>query len=386
MFSNDQVIPLCIPNLGGNEMQYVEQALKEGWVSSIGPNVRKFEELFAAYVGTKYAVACVSGTAALHISLIVCGVMPGDEVLAPNLTFVAPINAIRYANAIPVFMDSDWASFGIDVNKLYSFIQEETRFENGFTYNKKTGRCIRAIVPMHALGYPVDMDPLLKICEERNITVIEDATESLGAEYKGVRTGNFSKVACFSFNGNKIMTTGGGGMIVTNDAALAQRAKHLTTQAKRDPLEYDHDEIGYNYRLVDILAALGIAQLEQMDKFVAAKRDNHAYYKSQIDHIPGFELHAEAPNARSNYWFYSLVRDEEHPLKVMDIVHKLLEIKIQTRPIWRLMNSLPMFSEFQSYHCDVSQEIFDRVISLPCSTHLTWPEIDRVCTALKTLS
>ncbi|SHH03770.1 LegC family aminotransferase [Pedobacter caeni] len=383
--SLNNFIPLSIPNLSGKELQYVTEALTDGWVSSVGPHVDKFEKEFAAYNGSSYAIACMNGTAAIHVSLIICGVKPNDEVLAPNLTFVAPLNAISYCGAFPVLLDSDWSTFGIDVDKLESFLKNETFEKDGFTYNKTSKRRIKAIIPMHSLGYSVEMDPLMLLCEKYNIDVIEDATESLGTEYKGKKTGNSGKLGCFSFNGNKIMTTGGGGMIVTNNSEYAKLAKHLTTTAKTDPIEYDHDSVGYNYRLVNVLAAIGLGQLEQMDDFVRIKRANLLKYKSKIDILDGLSIHTEPKNTTSNYWMYSLVLEKGYKHTVRQLVDIFSENKIQTRPIWKLMNSLPMYASCQSYHCDISLEIYNQVLSIPCSTSLTDADIDRVVNVLKSL-
>ena len=378
-------IPLSVPNISGNELKYVSETITTGWVSSVGSYVDRFEKEFAAYIGTKYAVAVSNGTSALHICLLMSDVQPGDEVLVPNLTFVAPVNAVKYCFANPVFMDSNWETLGMDVLKLKSFLEEECVFDGHFTLNKKSGAKIKAIIPMHALGYAVDMDPLLELCEARNIKVIEDATESLGSFYKNKRTGNLAQLACFSFNGNKIITTGGGGMITTNDEKLAKRAKHLTTTAKTDPLDYDHDEVGYNYRLVNLLAAFGVAQLERIEEFVKIKRDNLALYKSLIEPHDKFFIHTEPSGCSSNYWMYSLVLKPETKYSIPELIKIFEAEKIQTRPIWKLMNTLPMFKDCQSYKCDVSPDIRNRVLSIPCSTNLTRTEIERVVSVIKKL-
>ncbi len=383
--SSNSFIPLSIPNLSGNELKYVTEAITDAWVSSVGPHVSKFEENFAKYIGTKYAVACVNGTAAIHISLLVAGVIANDEVIAPNLTFVAPINAIRYCNAYPILMDSNWENLGIDVNKLQGFLENNTYQKDGYTWNKNSNRRISAIVPMHTLGYPVDMDPLLKLAEKYNMVVIEDATESLGSEYKGKKTGNLGSIGCFSFNGNKIMTTGGGGMIVTNNVEIAEKAKHLTTTAKTDNIEYHHDQVGYNYRMVNVLAAIGLGQLEQMDTFVEIKRKNHSIYKEAIDKIPGFSLHVEQDFVKSNYWMYSLVLDSNCKYTVRQLVDVFAKEKIQTRPIWKLMSDLPMFQDVETFTNDVSKDIYKRVLSIPCSTNIKHEEIVRVIDVIKNL-
>jgi perosamine synthetase len=321
----------------------------------------------------------------LHISLLLNDVEQGDEVLVPNLTFVATVNAVRYCYANPVFLDACWENFGIDINKLESFIKSETTFKNGHTYNKKSGARIKAIIPMHALGYTVDMDALKLILAATNIAIIEDATESLGSEYKGIKTGRLSRNACFSFNGNKIITTGGGGMITTDDEQLARKAKHLTTTAKTDAVDFDHDEVGYNYRLVNVLAAIGVAQLELIDKFVKVKRDNLEYYRSAFERSDDYYMHTEPEYCFSNYWMYSLIIRDPKKIKVRHLVQKLSENRIQARPIWKLMNTLPMFKDYQSYHCTISEKIRESVVNIPCSTSLQKNQMDRVVNILNSI-
>ncbi|MFH1428724.1 MAG: DegT/DnrJ/EryC1/StrS family aminotransferase, partial [Candidatus Margulisiibacteriota bacterium] len=247
-----------MPEIRGNEWKYVKECLDTGWVSSSGDYVKKFEQHFADYTGAKYAIACVNGTSALHISLLITGIGADDEVIMPALTFVAPANAVRYVGAWPVFMDVQRDTWELDPEKLNDFINQECEYKNSCLINKNTGRQIKAIIPVHILGHPVDMDPILDIARRYELPVIEDATESLGAKYKGKNVGTIGDIACFSFNGNKIITTGGSGMIVTDNKAWADKAHYLTTQAKDDPLEYIHNEVGYNYRLPNILAAMGI--------------------------------------------------------------------------------------------------------------------------------
>ena len=251
-------IPLCIPEIRGNEWEYVKECLDTNWVSSVGPYVDRFENMVSNYVGTNYAIATSNGTSALHISLLVAGVEPDDEVLLTSLTFIAPANAIRYANAWPVFIDAEPEHWQMSPQKVIDFLEQECNFQSGEVRNKHTGRRVKAIMPVHILGHPVDMDPILEVARRYHLMVIEDATESLGASYKGRMVGHLGHIACFSFNGNKILTTGGGGMIVTDNEAWANKAKYLTTQAKDNPVEYIHHEIGYNYRLTNIQAAMAV--------------------------------------------------------------------------------------------------------------------------------
>jgi perosamine synthetase len=379
---NNEFLPLSVPDLSGNELKYVSECITTGWVSSVGSYVDKFEKLFADYIGTERAVAVVNGTAALHISLLLSGVKAGDEVIVPNLTFVATVNAVRYCGANPVFMDSTWDNLGLDIEKVKRFLEEETFYSGGNTHNKTSKARIAAIIPMHTFGYAVDMDALDEVLLGRNIPVIEDATESLGAKYRGRMTGSLSRMACFSFNGNKIVTTGGGGMITTNDEELAARAKHLTTTAKRSSEDFDHDEVGYNYRLVNVLAAIGVAQMERVEEFVQKKRANLALYDRLLSSSSKFYMHKEPAYCFSNYWMYSLVIRKGVDLSVRDVIGRLKYENVQARPVWKLMNSLPMFQNFQSYECEVCYEIRNSVINIPCSSNLLSADVERVAEVL----
>lgn len=376
-----EFIPLSVPEISGNEWKYVKDCLDTGWVSSVGSYVSRFEEMVADYVGAKYAVATVNGTSALHVSLIACGVQPNDEVIVPTLTFIAPVNIIRYCNAYPVFMDCDMDTLCIDVQKITDFIKGEcTQQKDGYTYNKKTNRRLKAVIPVHIFGHPVDMDGLIEICTKYNIDIIEDATESLGSEYKGEKTGSFGKVGCFSFNGNKIITTGGGGMLVTNDESIAKRARHLTTQAKSDPFEYDHDEIGFNYRLTNIQAAMGVAQMEKLNEFIFLKRQNVTFYKAKLVCLEDVELFEEQPWAKSNYWFYTIKVPKEHKKALMSL---LLSKGIQVRPIWRLIHLLTIYKNFQTYKIDNAIGFYETCINIPCSISLKKSQIEFVVKEIK---
>lgn len=369
-------IPLSEPLISGNEWRYIKECLDTGWVSSSGEYVNQFEKMMTDYVGTKYAVAVVNGTAALHISLIACGVKPGDEVIVPTLTFIAPVNVVRYCGAHPVFMDCDPDTLCMDVQKVVNFINKESKQDSdGYLYNKKTNRRIKAIIPVHIFGHPADMDSLLEVCKKYNIDVIEDATESLGSEYKGKKSGSFGKAGCFSFNGNKIITTGGGGMVVTNDENIAKRIRHLTTQAKCDPFEYDHDEIGYNYRLTNIQAAIGVAQMERLDEFKKTKRENAALYRELLSDIDAVEFLWEKEWAESNFWFYTIKIQGQHKKTLLE---HLLSKNIQVRPIWKLINTLQMYGSYQAYKIEMAPEAYSSCINLPCSVNLRREEIEYV--------
>jgi perosamine synthetase len=328
-------IPLCVPELRGNEWRYVKECLDTGWVSSVGPFVEQLEKSVASYVGAAHGVATSTGTAALHVALLVAGVKPDDEVLVSDLTFIAPANAIRYANAWPVLIDAEPVYWQMDVTRAIDFLENQCRWTDGKLINKTTGRRVSAIVPVHILGHPVDLDALIEVANRYGLAIIEDATESLGAEYRGRKTGNLVHIGCFSFNGNKIITTGGGGMIVTNDPAWAAKAKYLSTQAKDDPVEYVHKETGFNYRLSNVQAALGCAQMELLDEFIAIKRGIASEYAKAFADVRGVTMMSEASWARSIFWLNTvLVDEEEYGENSRALMKRLARRGIQARPLW----------------------------------------------------
>ncbi|MCB0420792.1 MAG: LegC family aminotransferase [Bdellovibrionales bacterium] len=383
-------LPLCVPSLEGNELKYVTECIETEWVSSVGKYVNQLEEDMARYTGSNFAVAVASGTAALHICLLLSGVQEGDEVIVPTVTFIAPVNAVKYVNAEPIFMDCD-DFYNIDVNKVFEFIESETEFREGFSYNKKSGARVSAIVPVHVFGNAIEMSALKKKCDERNIKIIEDATESLGTRYcsgvyAGQHTGLVGDFGCISFNGNKIMTTGGGGMILTNNEQLAKKAKYLTTQAKDDEIAYIHNEIGYNYRLTNVQAAIGVAQLEQMPKFVESKQRNFYYLKSRIDEIEGLHLLEGPDYAENNYWMYGLVIDSQaYGLSRDELLMAMGNMNIQCRPIWYLNHLQKPYVNSFSYKIERAFQAYERTLNIPCSTKLTESECDRVVLALEKL-
>lgn len=374
-------VPLCVPQIQGNEWKYVKQCLDTGWVSSVGAFVDRFEQDLAAYVGTKHAVAAGSGTAALHTALLVAGVQPDDEVLVSSLTFIAPANAVRYVGAWPVFIDAESQYWQMDAQKVSAFLEEECEWRQGELRNKTSGRRIKAIVPVHILGHPVEMEPILEVARKYELVVIEDATESLGAKYKGRMVGQLGDIACFSFNGNKIITTGGGGMIVTDNEEWASKAKYLTTQAKDDPLEYIHHEIGYNYRLTNIQAAMGCAQMEQLNDYIAAKLRIAAHYTDQFKDLPGLTPMREAPWASSIFWLYTILVDEQKGSR--ELMRYLAEQDIQARPLWQPLHQSPAYAGSQAYQCTVAERLNRLALSLPCSTGLTADEQARVINAVR---
>jgi len=379
----DGFIPLCVPDIQGNAWAYVKECLDTNWVSSVGPFVDRFEREVAEYVGARYAVAAVTGTAALHVALLAAGVQPDDEVLVSTLTFIAPVNAIRYCNAWPVFVDAEPDSWQMDAGKAADFLEHGCRLENGELRNKATSRRVRTILPVHILGHPVDMDPILELARRYQLPVIEDATEALGACYKDRRTGSLGDIACFSFNGNKIITTGGGGMIVTNHESWAKRAKYLTTQAKDDPLEYIHNEIGYNYRLTNLQAALGCAQMEKLDEHIAAKRRIADTYQAAFADTAGITPMPQAAWASSIFWMYTVLVDEaEYGMDSRALLRKLEAAGIQSRPLWQPVHLSPAHAG-HAYACPVAEDLYRRALSLPCSVGLTAAQQAKVIEVVK---
>ena len=376
-------VPLSVPEIRGNEWQYVKECLDTGWVSSVGSYVERFENMVAAQAGTKYAVATVNGTSALHISLLVAGVQPGDEVLVSTLTFIAPVNAIRYAGAWPVFIDAEPDHWQMDAQRVSEFTERDCDWTEGVLRNRHTGRRVSAIIPVHILGHPVDMDPILEIASKYDLKVIEDSTEALGSTYWGKSPGSLGDIGCFSFNGNKIITTGGGGMIVTNREDWAKKAKHLTTQAKDDPIEYVHGEIGYNYRLVNVLAAIGCAQMEQLQSYVAKKRAIASRYTQELAGVAGIELMKSAAWGHSTYWMYTvLINPDEFGMSSRDLLKHLDSQKIQTRPLWQPAHLSPAHDAGHAISLPVAEDLVNRALSLPCSVGISDSEQTRVISAI----
>lgn len=382
-------IPLSVPNLTGNEWNYVKECLDTGWVSSAGRFVEKFESDLARFVGASHAVACVNGTAALQVALRIAGVQANDEVLVPTLTFIAPVNAIRYLDAHPVFMDCD-AYYNIDTRKIIRFLDERTDTRGGFTVNRKTGRRIAAIVPVHVFGNAARLQDLVQVCRERNIKLIEDATEALGTRYlpdclEGKHTGIVGDIGCFSFNGNKIITTGGGGMLVTNDAGVAERARYLTTQAKDDEVRYVHHDIGYNYRLTNVQAALGVAQLEALPEFLLTKRRNFELYQRAINDIEGLHVPDSPDYARNNHWMYPLQIDaRRYGMDREALMEHLRVAGIQSRPVWHLNHLQKPYAAAEHFEIELASALLENTLNIPCSSNLSQAEVERVVEKLKT--
>lgn len=391
MFKNSTMIPLSVPNLKGRELQYIKKCIDTNWVSSSGSFVKEFEDAICRHVKSKYAVACVNGTAGLQIALKLSSVERNDEVIVPTLTFIAPINVIRYLGAEPVFMDCD-NYMNIDCAKLKEFCAEECVVTKNGLKNRKTGRTVKAVIPVHIFGNPCDMEEIMRIARKYRLKVIEDATESLGAyytagAYKNKFTGTVSDIGVYSFNGNKIITTGGGGMIVTNSRLLAEKARYLTNQAKDDPVRYIHNEIGYNFRLTNLQAALGLAQLEQLEGFIKIKKHNYELYKKLLNGIRGIEILGTPEGTAPNYWFYSLIIEKRQlGMDRDDVMDHLQSNGIQTRPIWYLNHLQRPYRGSQAYRIENAPRFWKRVLNLPCSANLETKQVKYIASVIRDLS
>lgn len=377
------MIPLSVPLLNGNEWKYVKDCLDTGWISSAGSYVNEFEKMVADYAGAKYGIACMNGTAGLHIAQILAGVTGEDHVIAPNITFIATLNAIKYTGASPILVDVDPLSWQMDLNLLEKYLSENTSLKdaNGETnsYHKQTGKRIKAIMPVHVLGNMGDMDHLLKIAEKFKLDILEDSTESLGSFYKGKHSGTFGKFGVFSFNGNKIISTGGGGVIVTDDEELAKKAKHLTTQAKVSAMEYIHDEIGFNYRLVNVLAAIGVAQMEQFPALLENKQKMDQFYRSELTGIGDIIFQQVHSDVKANCWLFTFKTS-----KMRGLLEYLNNNGIQSRPFWMPMNQLEMFkNDIYVTEINNSGNVYESSISIPSSAGITQAEMEEVVKTIK---
>ena len=368
-------VSLHEPRFAGHEWDYVKETLDSGWVSSVGKYVDRFEAMLAERCEVPHAIATVNGTAALHACLLLAGVQSGDEVLLPALTFIATANAVSYCGAVPHFCDSEEGTLGLDPGKLDRHLTDVAELAGGGCRNRKTGRRIAAVVPMHTFGHPARMDRLTKVAARWNIPIVEDAAEALGSRYQARHVGHHGLLACLSFNGNKPVTTGGGGAIITVDAEIARAAKHLTTTAKKPhQWAFLHDQVGYNYRLPNINAALGCAQLEQMDAFVAAKRRLAARYQEAFRDVPGAAIFVDADDSQSNYWLVTMLLDEPN-LAVRDaFLAACHERGLLCRPAWTAMHRLPMYERCPRMDLSVAEELEARIVNLPSSMTL---ELDR---------
>ena len=369
LYGNQEFTPLSVPVFAGNEKKYLEECIDTTFVSSVGKFVDRFEEEVAKYTGAKKAVVCVSGTNALHMSLLLSGVERDDEVLTQALTFIATCNALSYIGAHPVFVDVDRSTMGLSPDAVKQWLVKNAEIRNGECFNKNTGRRVKACVPMHTFGHPVRIEELADVCEEYHIELVEDAAESIGSRYKGKHTGTFGKVGAISFNGNKTITTGGGGMMLFNDEELGAYAKHITTQAKiPHRWEFRHDHIGYNYRMPNINAALGCAQLENLDKYIASKRETASAYADFFRNINDIDFFVEPENSFSNYWLNVVIlKDKDAQL---DFLQQTNDNGVMTRPIWELMNRLPMFEKCENDGLKNTVWFADRVVNIPSSVKI----------------
>ena len=369
VFGNQEFTPLAVPVFAGNEKKYMEECIDTTFVSSVGKFVDRFENDMAAYAGCKKAVVCVSGTNALHMSMMLVGVERDDEVLTQALTFIATCNAISYIGAHPVFIDVDKITMGLSPDALKEWLVKNAEIKNGQCYNKNSGRRVKACVPMHTFGHPARIVEIANLCEEYHIELVEDAAESIGSLYKGKHTGTFGKVGAISFNGNKTITTGGGGMMLFNDEELAAHAKHLTTQAKvPHRWEFRHDYVGYNYRMPNINAALGCAQLENLDKFIASKRQLALEYAEYFKNVGDLQFFTEPEDTFSNYWLQAVILKDK--VAQQDFLQQTNDNGVMTRPIWELMNRLPMFEHCQNDGLENTIWFADRVVNIPSSVRL----------------
>lgn len=368
---SSSLIPLHEPEFAGREWDYVKDCLDTGWVSSVGSYVDRFERDLAAFTGASHAIATSNGTSALHICLLLAGVVPGDEVLVPTLTFVATANAVSYAAATPHFVDSETTSLGVDAARLDAYLRDIARVDNGVCVNTRTGAPIRALVVMHVFGHPSDLDALSAVAERWHIALVEDAAESLGSSYRGRHTGNVGRVAALSFNGNKVITTGGGGAILTNDPVLGKRAKHLTTTARtQHRWNFLHDEVGYNYRLPNLNAALGCAQLERLPSMLSRKRELAARYAKAFASVPGVRFLAEPEGTVSNHWLVAIVLDPGFRDVRDALLDALNSAGYMSRPIWTLMHKLPMYTACPRADLGTAEQLEATVINLPSSPRL----------------
>lgn len=384
----DRFIPLSIPNFEGNEKQYVDDALDQGWVSTGGAYITRLEQELAKFLRTDNVAACQSGTAALHLSLAEAGVTPGDVVLVPPLTFIAAVNPVKYRFATPVFIDCD-DSLCMDPVKLRDFCERECDFTDGTL--RRQGKPVKAVVVVHVFGNLADMEAITDVAERYNLKVIEDATEALGSRwtqgrFAGKYAGTVGDFGCFSFNGNKIITTGGGGAVTAKDPKTVDHLRFLSTQAKTDPHYYIHDEVGYNYRMTNLQAALGVAQMEELPDFIGRKQRNYERYRAAFKDFPLATLLPFREGTESNKWFYSLCLDRSRidvPLK--EIILALREKGIESRPIWGLINEQLPYREEEAYRLEKAPYYADRVINIPSSTQITEEEIDYVADEVKRL-
>ncbi|MBU3193963.1 LegC family aminotransferase [Clostridium algidicarnis] len=363
------MIPLCIPEVKGNEWKYIKECLDTNWVSSVGSYVDKFENDFASFVKSKNAIVTMNGTAALELALRTLGVGEGDEVIVSSLTFISPVNAIRYVGAEPVFVDVCRDTWVMDADKIEDLITTKTK----------------AIIPVHIYGHPVDMDKVMEIAKKHNLFVIEDATESLGSIHKDKATGTIGHMGCFSFNGNKLITTGAGGMLVTNDEELSRKAKYLSTQTKTvlENGAFYHEEIGYNFRMPNVLAAMGCAQLENVDEYIKDKREHASIYNKLLKDIKGIRLPIEKEGCKNVYWLYSVTVEEEYYIDRDKLIKKLKDNGVDSRPFFMPVHKMPPYKDCRHGDMSVTDEVAMRGINLPSSVGIKTDDISFICNLLR---
>jgi aminotransferase in exopolysaccharide biosynthesis len=387
----NKFIPLSVPTLSLDILENVKETIETGWVSTGGRFIKEFEEKTAKYVGAEKAVSCQSGTAGLHLALRVLGIEPGDEVIVPTVTFIATVNPVKYMGAEPVFMDCD-DTLNMDMDKLEEFLENECHFVDGKVINKKTNRVIKAVIVVHVFGNPANIEKLMEIKEKYNLKVIEDAAEALGSyyiegRYAGKHCGTIGDIGVYSFNANKIITTGGGGMVVSNSKELLDKVAFLSVQAKTDPLYFIHDEVGYNYRMTNIQAAFGVDQIDRLEGFIETKIRNYNLYKEALENIGGLTLLPFRSETRANHWFYSVIVDKEKYGKDRDeLLRKLNDNNIQTRPLWGLIHKQKPYFKNQVYKIEKAYYYEKNLINIPCSSNLGEEEVNKIILLLRRFS
>lgn len=383
---NEKLIPLSVPNISGNELAYVTEAVRTEWVSTAGGSIVDFEEQFAAYLGVAHSCACQSGTAGLHLCLRHYGIGQGDIVIVPTLTFIATINAVSYQMATPVFFDCD-DHLCIDVDQVRAYLEQECTFKGGQLRENQSGAVVKAIIPVHVFGDTCQMDTLMDLAGKFGLVVIEDATESLGTRfptgrYQDLHTGTVGHAGVFSFNGNKIITTGGGGMIVSHDQTAIRHMQYLSQQAKDDVLYFVHNEVGFNYRMTNLQAALGLGQLERLDEFIETKRRNYKLYQALLADCPFGGILPFYAGDRTNYWFYSFAFNEPSADNRDALIQHLNQNRIQARPVWKLNHTQKPFANFRAMPSPKAAQYYDRIVNLPCSSNLCEADVHTVCETL----